>query len=591
MNKASVLAVVSTIATVAALTVVSVISSGGPPSNTAAPAVSGNAWDSFSVSTTNGSWSNSPSSFTYQWQSSPTGSVWTNIAGATSSSYTVARTDIGNQLRAQVTATNGSGSSNAVSAASSAVVETGNIWVSTTGNDGTCAFSSPRIIDPGGGSDCATLNKAYSLVADGTAATVAVACGTFAAAQTFSGSRTGGVVSYQPASSGCVTFSPGLTTSGPTISIGSSDYITMDGFNLESACGEASTGCTVTGTGGGFNVVRDCQCTSNEPTNDTFTHDNFDVGKELGGGSIIFLSTAQNWTISNDVFGPACCGEIQVNSPVGITIGKPSAGTNDCAHEACNVAMDNNTFQYATMRLSTLWPTSGPWTQPPGQATCTNGILCHLDSIHIYGCITCEMNYNQFLGTTCTGIFVEGAGGNGSDDQNITIIGNVFTQQADHCDGGIAFKTPAGGTNNIGFNSGNDNIQPQITNTNPIAGTIINIYGNYAEKLSLLNASGNSPGVCPYNGTSGNVTVNFQYNQWQSSDVPSCDATDSAAAGPGWKAAGSAPTYPLDMHLVSTTGLGTIPCASLTVGPGCPTGTDVYGTTWPAVTVNRGAQQ
>ena len=58
------------------------------PSNTAAPAVSGTAEQGQTLSASNGSWSNSPTSYAYQWQWCS--SSCSNISGATGSTYAVA---------------------------------------------------------------------------------------------------------------------------------------------------------------------------------------------------------------------------------------------------------------------------------------------------------------------------------------------------------------------------------------------------------------------------------------------------------------------------------------------------------------------
>jgi hypothetical protein len=94
-----------------------------PPTSTSTPVVSGSAQEGQTLSTTTGSFSSSvPLAYSYQWQSSVDGTTWTNIAGATASSYVAQAADIGNQLRVRVTATNAGGSAAATSNSSSATV-------------------------------------------------------------------------------------------------------------------------------------------------------------------------------------------------------------------------------------------------------------------------------------------------------------------------------------------------------------------------------------------------------------------------------------------------------------------------------------
>src|SRR5205814_2275779 len=95
---------------------------GSPPVNTALPVVSGTATQGQTLSTSNGSWTNSPTSYSYQWKSCDTnGANCASISGATSTSYLLAAGDIGSTIIASVTASNASGSSTATSAATAVV--------------------------------------------------------------------------------------------------------------------------------------------------------------------------------------------------------------------------------------------------------------------------------------------------------------------------------------------------------------------------------------------------------------------------------------------------------------------------------------
>jgi hypothetical protein len=94
----------------------------GAPENTALPVVSGTAQQGSALSTTNGTWTNSPTSFSYAWKDcNLSGESCTTISGATSSSYTLKEADVGHTIRSVVTATNAGGSTSATSAATSPV--------------------------------------------------------------------------------------------------------------------------------------------------------------------------------------------------------------------------------------------------------------------------------------------------------------------------------------------------------------------------------------------------------------------------------------------------------------------------------------
>jgi hypothetical protein len=75
------------------------------PVNVVAPAVTGTATVGSTLTTTNGTWSGSPTpTFTYQWQR-----VTANISGETASTYVVQAADVNTTVRCVVTATNALG--------------------------------------------------------------------------------------------------------------------------------------------------------------------------------------------------------------------------------------------------------------------------------------------------------------------------------------------------------------------------------------------------------------------------------------------------------------------------------------------------
>lgn len=77
----------------------------GAPVNTSSPVVTGNPEAGQVLSCTQGSWTNSPTSYSYQWKR---GGV--NISGAAAPTYTVQSSDVGLSIKCTVTATNASGS-------------------------------------------------------------------------------------------------------------------------------------------------------------------------------------------------------------------------------------------------------------------------------------------------------------------------------------------------------------------------------------------------------------------------------------------------------------------------------------------------
>jgi hypothetical protein len=94
------------------------------PINTAIPSLSGSPRAGSALTSTTGAWS-SAVSLGYQWQRCPVGGVCVNIPGAAGSSYTPVGADVGSVLRAEVIASNGSGSTVAFSAQTDVVVQAG----------------------------------------------------------------------------------------------------------------------------------------------------------------------------------------------------------------------------------------------------------------------------------------------------------------------------------------------------------------------------------------------------------------------------------------------------------------------------------
>lgn len=97
------------------------------PANTAEPAIAGSVTVGSTLTATQGSWRNSPTTYAYQWVRCPAsggrpdGSDCAAISGATTRAYLVSATDAGSRIRVRVTATNTAGSATAASNATALV--------------------------------------------------------------------------------------------------------------------------------------------------------------------------------------------------------------------------------------------------------------------------------------------------------------------------------------------------------------------------------------------------------------------------------------------------------------------------------------
>jgi hypothetical protein len=98
-----------------------------PPTIVKAPTISGTAQQEKTLTEHNGEWTNSPTSFSYQWQQcDSSGSNCTAISGATKQTYVPVAVDVGHKLRVQEVASNEGGpSAPATSEATAVVVQAG----------------------------------------------------------------------------------------------------------------------------------------------------------------------------------------------------------------------------------------------------------------------------------------------------------------------------------------------------------------------------------------------------------------------------------------------------------------------------------
>jgi len=108
------------------------------PANTVAPSVTGTAVVGQTLSTTNGTWTNSPSTFSYQWYRGAT-----LISGATNSTYVLVQADAGQNIKCTVTATNSAGSASADSN-TLAIIET---IIQTSGSSAAGAYDINMVLN------------------------------------------------------------------------------------------------------------------------------------------------------------------------------------------------------------------------------------------------------------------------------------------------------------------------------------------------------------------------------------------------------------------------------------------------------------
>ena len=86
------------------------------PVNTAPPTITGTPQVGQTLTAGNGTWTNSPTSFAYQWlRCNAGGNSCVSVANGTQKTYTLVGADAGHTMRVRVTATNADGSASAQS--------------------------------------------------------------------------------------------------------------------------------------------------------------------------------------------------------------------------------------------------------------------------------------------------------------------------------------------------------------------------------------------------------------------------------------------------------------------------------------------
>ncbi len=318
------------------------------PGNTVAPVATGTPQVGQGVlAATDGTWTHNPTSYSYTWQTSPTGAgSWTTLTTG-SNTYTLVNGDIGNYIRIEVVATNSVGSATADSNVLGPIVAPGgggggggdpfpsytnaNIWVDSVGSDnGTnCNRHSVASTEQTAASVCKTLNKAYTLAQCGD--TILVKGGSYAQQIMLeSGNKTCTSVDATPECHNAAVFPDGTTQTADYsecvfIAPKSGDTVTMASLACGSgvACpGSESalivnvsfvymTGFTVlpTNSGGGTTVNQQLGLYVSYTTRSSSTNCTNSLVKESVfndfTGPQFFLQNVDNVALTNSDFGPA----------------------------------------------------------------------------------------------------------------------------------------------------------------------------------------------------------------------------------------------------------------------------------------------
>lgn len=368
------------------------------PDNTAAPTVSGTATQGSMLTTSNGSWSNSPTRFTYAWQDcNASGASCSDISGATASSYTLVASDVGHTVQSVVTASNAGGSSSASSDPTSTIA------AASTGGGGSGGGGG------GGGTTGSTTQKNCAAMSSNNQPSPATldACG-------YPSPNTTGVpagVTLTPVAS--ANLPAGASWSGNTLTI-SGDNVTVSGLSING---------TVSISG----------------SNDTLTDSKIVAGD---GADLVLVHGTSGNTISNsEIDGESStsnsgfCGRaIHMAGSVSVTVDHVQVA--NCADGVVGISHTTNSYIYVNVVYCGAGATG---------AACSHDEPIYLPGGN--GSVSQTIEHNTLLNAMnqVAGVF--------GDDHaygplsNVTINGNLVADQASN--GAITTGKPGDGNKNI----------------------------------------------------------------------------------------------------------------------------------------------
>jgi hypothetical protein len=255
--------------------------SGSAPVNTAVPTISGTTTQGQTLTATTGTWSNSPTSYTYQWYRGAS----TVISGATSSTYVLTASDVGTTVKVAVTATNASGSATAESASTGTISSSGSAPVNTAVPtiSGTTTQGQTLTATTGTWSNSPTsyayqwYRGASTLISGATSSTYTLVLADVGSTVkvTVTATNASGSASATSASTGTIS---GISLSAPTITSGGSP--TSSSIPISITGGSGATGWTVQ-----FKLSSEPTTWTNESTSITVGATSFTVDQSLAAST------------------------------------------------------------------------------------------------------------------------------------------------------------------------------------------------------------------------------------------------------------------------------------------------------------------
>ena len=239
------------------------------PANSAVPAISGTTTFGQTLTSTTGTWSNSPT-YSYQWSRSATsGGSYSNISGAINSTYTLVAADVGQYLKSTVTATNASGSATATSIATAQIAKatpTFSSWSNVTKSYGDANYTvtAPTVTGSIAGSLSYSSSNTGVISISGTTFTVAgggsaTITATFTPTDTanYNSATTTNTVTVNRASQTAITITTTTASYGTNLTLASTGGSTGGTYSYTKVSGNCTlSGAVLTPTATGSCVVQ-----------------------------------------------------------------------------------------------------------------------------------------------------------------------------------------------------------------------------------------------------------------------------------------------------------------------------------------------
>jgi len=398
---------------------------------------------------------------------------------------------------------NVSGTAMLTQATNACSARSANVYVSTAGNDSTCARGDAS-------RPCASFQRAYDLAQCGD--TIGVESGAYYDVTLLSNGSScstqttfvpvGGVVTIA-ASSGKDT-ALALGNSAKTSAYKPPDHVTFDGGSSRAFHFGVSG---VMGSGGLFGRIQ-MYADYDTPTYPShITLENLIVAYDAPDDAqgTIGIDAGQYITIDNDQIGPICCGLLP-NGSVGGSPTEIGVGNRDGYAVSDHIVIENNQLLGETYMGSTDWPAS---LGPPPQPDCTDTDACHADAIHITGGTNFTITGNKIYNSRAQSLFFEPIHG---ELGGTNLIANNYLDtlnvKCSVCINGGG--DGVNGTWNFAFNTGNSGLGFDGGGSYNATATFV---GNYASNSGCSNYSG--------------LALFFLYNVWTNG---ACGATDYAGS-------------------------------------------------------------